>query len=71
MRAVVDDPNPWSISRQILRQAQQAFLDAHHVAISPFRFSPQERWKWEQGIARIREGEMRMKAERMKRGDPQ
>jgi len=51
------------------RAAQQSFIAAHHVAISPFLYSPQERWKWHQGMTRIREGEMRMRAERIRRGE--
>lgn len=57
------EPNPFAFMQ---RQAQQSFIAAHHVAISPFLYSPQERWKWHQGMLRIREGESRMRAEREK-----
>lgn len=48
---------------------QQRFLDNMAPAISPWRYTALDRWKWEQGIARIREGERRMKEEREKQAN--
>lgn len=59
----IGDPNPWAFTQ---RAAQQSFIAAHHVAISPFMYNPLERWKWHLGTMRIREGEARMKAEKEK-----
>lgn len=63
---MADDPNPHAF---IQRQAQQAFIANHHVAISPFMYNPLERWKWHLGMMRIQEGERLMRAEREKRGE--
>lgn len=63
---MTDEPNPWAYMQ---RAAQQSFIAAYHVAISPFMYNPLERWKWHLGMLRIREGEMRMKAERERRGE--
>lgn len=51
----------------LLSLLKEQALDGLGPAISPWRYTPYERWKWEQGMNRIREGEHRMKAEREKR----